>query len=654
MSLQSTPPNLFLPTPLLYVDGLTESVQDEEIVEVLSECLRLRLNLNRQNTGGNTSVAGTIEFESLHNAEKAYATANRQVFPQHSCSLSFHLSLPPSQDPVPLAQPRLIKSLPRTFTAGKVFDLCREFGPIFSATLQLAPAYPPGSGPPKFKGQALVTFYEEEDARKMTEGLHFLEVEGQSIIVALWDARRAEKGRRSDISSKSFHSNPSSPSPVQNKAERTSTWAKSTSKYPSSLSATTPEFVSPAMSRNVSGASQWSNNTGDTSFGHGGGGVGDSPKLSSKSKGDGLSIDPCNLFVKSLDPSLTSQDLYNLFSPFGQIVSARVMTDPLTSRSKEFGFVSFEEAEQADSARKEMDGKLVGSKHITVRLHEPKKLRETRLSAGGAVTEHERDGGVEDVQHTLSQLSTSDLPVASSSSTPSVDPGVVPVSGVSPSLSPESPSTTATTTLSEHERLINAVRAIKSEQTIEIVDLIEGLPKKERVMCLFNPEVLRQKVEDALLILEASKEEQEDQKQITGSTSVKGEASSSQPQILCPTSDSGDVPSSIEFLAKLPSSEIVPLLPRATLVLQLSKPTAEELESTEQFMDDLEGSPIGQIKQKLGEKLFKVIKKSDVKRAPKITIDLLDTEDLRPLSALLHYPEILKEKALLLSAASST
>lgn len=241
---------------------------------------------------------GTIEFESLHNAEKAYAIANHQVLAQHSCSLSLHLSLPASQDPLPLAQPRLIKSLPRTFTAGKVFDLCREFGPIFSATLQLAPAYPPGSGPPKFKGQALVTFYEEEDARKMTEGLHFLEVEGQSIIVALWDARRAEKGRRSDISSKSFHShsNPSSSSsPVQNKAERTSTWAKSTSKYPSSLSATTPEFVSPAMSRNVSGASQWSSSTGDTSFGQGGGGVGDSPKLSSKSKGDGLSIDPCEL-----------------------------------------------------------------------------------------------------------------------------------------------------------------------------------------------------------------------------------------------------------------------------------------------------------------------------------------------------------------------
>jgi len=32
-------------------------------------------------------------------------------------------------------------------------------------------------------------------------------------------------------------------------------------------------------------------------------------------------------------------------------------------------------------------------------------------------------------------------------------------------------------------------------------------------------------------------------------------------------------------------------------------------------MDELKSLPIGQIKQKLGEKLFKVIKKSGIKRA---------------------------------------
>ena len=138
------------------------------------------------------------------------------------------------------------------------------------------------------------------------------------------------------------------------------------------------------------------------------------------------------------------------------------------------------------------------------------------------------------------------------------------------------------------------------------------------------------------------------------------------------TSTTRSVPASIRTLAELPSSEIVPLLAAATPILRLSTPTEAELESTRLFMKELEGLPVGQIKQKLGEKLFKVIKKSGVKRAvskdrpfdffpelvahdrvgdgqPKITIDLLDTEDLNSLSVLIHYPELLQAKALLLS-----
>jgi polyadenylate-binding protein len=75
------------------------------------------------------------------------------------------------------------------------------------------------------------------------------------------------------------------------------------------------------------------------------------------------------------------------------------------------------------------------------------------------------------------------------------------------------------------------------------------------------------------------------------------------------------VPASIQALAKLPSREIIPLLPAATPVLNLSTPSKEDLEQTKSFMDELESLPIGQIKQKLGEKLFKVIKKSGIKRA---------------------------------------
>lgn len=40
----------FLTSPILYVDGLVQSVTDQELLEVLHECLKLRFNLNRDNS----------------------------------------------------------------------------------------------------------------------------------------------------------------------------------------------------------------------------------------------------------------------------------------------------------------------------------------------------------------------------------------------------------------------------------------------------------------------------------------------------------------------------------------------------------------------------------------------------------------------------
>ena len=49
---------------------------------------------------------------------------------------------------------------------------------------------------------------------------------------------------------------------------------------------------------------------------------------------------------------------------------------------------------------------------------------------------------------------------------------------------------------------------------------------------------------------------------------------------------------------------------------------------------------------------WRVVKAFGIKGAPKITIALLDQDELRPLAHLMHsYPSVLKEKALLIQAA---
>ncbi|RIB13014.1 hypothetical protein C2G38_2144769 [Gigaspora rosea] len=88
----------------------------------------------------------------------------------------------------------------------------------------------------------------------------------------------------------------------------------------------------------------------------------------------------CDLFIKNLDDNISSNDVFNYFRRFGRIISARVMRDQETNNSKGFGFVSYTSAEEADRAKLFMDGKTLGSKQIIVRFHEPKKLREAKLS----------------------------------------------------------------------------------------------------------------------------------------------------------------------------------------------------------------------------------------------------------------------------------
>ena len=49
----------------------------------------------------------------------------------------------------------------------------------------------------------------------------------------------------------------------------------------------------------------------------------------------------CNLFISGLDESLTSEDLHALCSKFGDILSAKVSADPVSKKSKGYGFVWF-------------------------------------------------------------------------------------------------------------------------------------------------------------------------------------------------------------------------------------------------------------------------------------------------------------------------
>ncbi|KAK3134001.1 hypothetical protein QOZ80_6AG0543770 [Eleusine coracana subsp. coracana] len=86
-----------------------------------------------------------------------------------------------------------------------------------------------------------------------------------------------------------------------------------------------------------------------------------------------------NLFVKNLEPNIDSKSLYDMFSPFGSILSCKVVTDS-SGISKGFGFVQFEIEESAQDAINGLNGMLANDSKIFVGLFKRRQDRELKFT----------------------------------------------------------------------------------------------------------------------------------------------------------------------------------------------------------------------------------------------------------------------------------
>ncbi|PIA58433.1 hypothetical protein AQUCO_00500396v1 [Aquilegia coerulea] len=66
-----------------------------------------------------------------------------------------------------------------------------------------------------------------------------------------------------------------------------------------------------------------------------------------------------NLFVSGLNKNTTSERLREAFTKYGEVISARVITDRVNNYSKGFGFVRYATLEEAAAGKEGMDGQFL-------------------------------------------------------------------------------------------------------------------------------------------------------------------------------------------------------------------------------------------------------------------------------------------------------
>src|SRR6516165_4587858 len=82
-----------------------------------------------------------------------------------------------------------------------------------------------------------------------------------------------------------------------------------------------------------------------------------------------------NIYVSNLGFSVQDEDLKEYFEEYGQVTSAKVITDKFTRRSRGFGFVEMPDNNDAEKAIKELHGAVVEGRTISVTVAKPREER---------------------------------------------------------------------------------------------------------------------------------------------------------------------------------------------------------------------------------------------------------------------------------------
>ncbi|MBS1638442.1 MAG: RNA-binding protein [Bacteroidetes bacterium] len=101
-----------------------------------------------------------------------------------------------------------------------------------------------------------------------------------------------------------------------------------------------------------------------------------------------------NIYVGNLNWQMTSEDLQELFAPYGEVSSAKIVTDKFKNdRSKGFGFVEMADDDAAKTAIAALHDTDIQGRKIVVNESQPRPEGERRSGGGGGFKKSFGGGG---------------------------------------------------------------------------------------------------------------------------------------------------------------------------------------------------------------------------------------------------------------------
>jgi RNA recognition motif-containing protein len=82
---------------------------------------------------------------------------------------------------------------------------------------------------------------------------------------------------------------------------------------------------------------------------------------------------PMTIYVSNLSFTMTDDQLKKVFVPFGEVSSARIMTDKFTNRSRGFAFIEMPDEMEAQKAITDLNGSPCDGRNMVVNMAKPRQ-----------------------------------------------------------------------------------------------------------------------------------------------------------------------------------------------------------------------------------------------------------------------------------------